>query len=578
LLLKTKKLGTTIFVAPKTALIEQAFETFEEFKLNPQIIDRKTKFQNTNTIIYCCTLQYLSRNLSIIQEIGINTIIIDEAHLGHTGNMQQHIKEKMIDGRIIALSATPYDFQGKLLQGYDLILNKYGMEFMIKEKYLTPIVPIVPFELDLKGVAVQNGDYISTQLFNRMEDIGATSLIVEACSEIIEKRSKRVIVFAVNIEHAKKLSRAFNANNKNKKTAYLVSSMKKDKQRAILKDFKSGKIHTLVNVEMATAGIDVPEIDVVVMARPTLSQNLYKQMVGRGMRKSKHKKRAYMIDCANLVNELGMPMEKIKQRGEKKKNTYTQRNCAICGSEEKQYIEVIDKTTFKVCPTCNTKTELDIKDTPIHTCESCGFLHEPMSFSDEDYFINKFGIFFMCDFCKNICQLEKFRVKQDEHLFIEPPFEYIIASELVRKLNIFNEKAFKFAAIPYIKKRIKSFKNKLFSSKEVAQKSYELIMKNIDQNLYSLIIDNLSIEELREHFVNSRMRYEEDNLDLENRLERSEYFTNIIKLELYYYEKDGCKLEPIYYEKMSCSEDYNNELRLCDAPKRVAYYQKEFEF
>lgn len=55
-------------------------------------------------------------------------------------------------------------------------------------------------------------------------------------------------------------------------------------RRKIIGDFKAGRTQVLCNCEVLTTGFDAPKVTHVVMARPTVSQVLYEQMVGRGLR------------------------------------------------------------------------------------------------------------------------------------------------------------------------------------------------------------------------------------------------------------------------------------------------------
>lgn len=82
--------------------------------------------------------------------------------------------------------------------------------------------------------------------------------------------------------------------------AIITGSTPKRERERILKEFKDGKIKVVTNVGVLTTGFDYPELDTVVMARPTMSLALYYQIVGRAIRPHPDKESAWIVDlCGN---------------------------------------------------------------------------------------------------------------------------------------------------------------------------------------------------------------------------------------------------------------------------------------
>ena len=67
----------------------------------------------------------------------------------------------------------------------------------------------------------------------------------------------------------------------------------------------------LANPVMLTTGFDHPITDTIILARPTQSQNLYRQMVGRALRLAQNKEDAIILDCSSTINRLGLPTETL---------------------------------------------------------------------------------------------------------------------------------------------------------------------------------------------------------------------------------------------------------------------------
>ena len=137
---------------------------------------------------------------------------------------------------------------------------------------------------------------------------------------------KGILVFTKFIDESEMLC------NNIEGCAMITGATKKKERERILKDFKEGRIKVVTNVGVLTTGFDYPELDTVVMARPTMSLALYYQIVGRAIRPHPEKESAWIVDlCGNYkrfgrVEDLhlaeprageyiitGMPENKVKQ-------------------------------------------------------------------------------------------------------------------------------------------------------------------------------------------------------------------------------------------------------------------------
>ena len=142
---------------------------------------------------------------------------------------------------------------------------------------------------DLSKIRIIAGDYDKGQLNKFVCDNKKILEIVESTKDFIDN-SKKTIVFAVDIEHSELLTQAY--INAGFKAKALHSKLNKDNDNEPIEiseeieNFRIGKTKVLVSVLMLTTGFDVPDTDCAIIARPTRSQNLYKQMVGRILRKS----------------------------------------------------------------------------------------------------------------------------------------------------------------------------------------------------------------------------------------------------------------------------------------------------
>lgn len=339
--------------------MEQTAQVFKGLK--PHILHGNSKYdKNHHTLI--STLQTAYR-----RDINPDVIIIDEIHYGYSGKMIKELINNRDEIQIIGLSATPYDESGNLLDGFDVILNKYDIKYMIHNGYLVPIRSFILTKPDLSNVNIIAGDYDVNELGRIVCDNNTIMEIVSSTKEFIEK-SKKTIIFAVDINHAELLSQAY--KHAGFTTTALHSKLSKDDIKFEIDRFKKGYTKVLVSVLMLTTGFDVPETDVAVIARPTRSQNLYKQMVGRIARLAVNKKYGILLDCGNVIESLGKPLDPIKPIvGNQIENKL---KCDICKSENLKLKKTKD-TLFWMCKDCSFKKEIENKN--LYICEYCNKKH-----------------------------------------------------------------------------------------------------------------------------------------------------------------------------------------------------------
>jgi superfamily II DNA or RNA helicase len=132
----------------------------------------------------------------------------------------------------------------------------------------------------------------------------------------------------------------------------------------VLERFRSGETKVLCNVGLYTEGTDIPEIECIVLARPTKSLGFHLQMIGRGARPYEGKKDFMVLDHGGNVERLGFYEEEVewslngKELGYKKKREYkkekkpftcemcscvhTGKRCPECGWEVKDYGKKIE--------------------------------------------------------------------------------------------------------------------------------------------------------------------------------------------------------------------------------------------
>ncbi|KAK4331841.1 putative ATP-dependent helicase IRC3 [Rhodotorula toruloides] len=158
--------------------------------------------------------------------------------------------------------------------------------------------------LDEVDVSRQTGDFVPSSLANAMDKSEVNNFAIDAWFEKAQDR-RSTLIFAASVPHSVNLANAFRERGID---ARFVSMATKQADRAELyRAFRAGEYPVLINYGILTEGADFPEIDCVLLARPTKSQNLFLQMIGRGLRLSPHtdKKDCLVIDLLGSAERSG---------------------------------------------------------------------------------------------------------------------------------------------------------------------------------------------------------------------------------------------------------------------------------
>lgn len=297
-----------------------------------------------------------------------DVVIVDEAHLSLAPTWMKILSiYKARGAKIIGLTATPARGDGRgLIELYDEIVLGPTIQWLIDNKFLVPGVFYGPSEPDLAGITIRNGDYAPGELSLRLNNATIIGDIVAHWMKFAAKR-KRTLVFCAGVKHALHVRDVFVEHGFK---AAAISGETPTKERDDLMDqYRSGEISIMCNCDVLTYGIDVPEIDCLILARPTKSIVLHFQMLGRGMRTSEGKADYLVLDHAGNINRNGFPTDEMPWS---------------LGDERLQDVIAASKTKESTPTTCGNCSRLY---TGARACPSCGW--EPPLPKGKDINVNE---------------------------------------------------------------------------------------------------------------------------------------------------------------------------------------------
>lgn len=230
-------------------------------------------------------VQTLNRNLDKYDPKDVEMMVIDEAH--HTISKSyldiiNHFKILEEKKLLLGFTATPMRGDGKAL-GNIFISQSFKMTLSeaTQNGYIVPVHGLrIEMDKSLKDIDQKQGDYDITQLDKVMNCEEVNRLISNKCTNLSRVPA---IIFCTSIDHAEKIAKIL---REQKRKAISVSYKTKTKTlEKILQMLKDGRIDFITNAIKLSEGFDHPAIQTVIIARPTRSPVLYKQMIGRGLRK-----------------------------------------------------------------------------------------------------------------------------------------------------------------------------------------------------------------------------------------------------------------------------------------------------
>ena len=244
--------------------------------------------------VVSASVQTMMHRLDRFGTEDFDTIIVDEAHHA-AAKSYRDILSYFRPRMLLGFTATPNRADGARLKDvFDEILYKKDLRWGIQNGYLCDILcKRVDIGYDLSAVHTRMGDYAPGELEEAME--GTADAIAQAYRE---HANGATLIFAVSVAQCEEIASKIEG-------AEVVTGQTKDRAD-IIRRFTSREIPCIVNCMVFTEGTDMPLVETVIIARPTKSDSLYAQMVGRGLRLHPEKSMLTLIDCVGVTGKASL--------------------------------------------------------------------------------------------------------------------------------------------------------------------------------------------------------------------------------------------------------------------------------
>lgn len=318
--------GRVLILAHVKELVEQNYEKYKSYDLSAGIFSASLGKKDWDQKAIFGSVQSVARAPNAFFN-NFSLLVIDECHrVAEEGATQyqeviKQLQERNPDLFILGLTATPYRLGLGWIYEYSQLgeiktdkkrffkqcVFELPLSYMIKNKFLT-----APVKVDIPVTC-----YDFSELTNRDKAFTAaeveevlkgqkrlTPFIIKNIIDITERYNRQgVMIFSSSVKHAEEIMTYLPEGD----SKLVLGDTDMADRNEIVQDFKNKKFKYLVNVSVLTTGFDAPHVDVIAILRPTESNSLYQQIVGRGLRLSNDKKDCYILDYTGMGHDIYSP-------------------------------------------------------------------------------------------------------------------------------------------------------------------------------------------------------------------------------------------------------------------------------
>ena len=296
--------GRVLFIAHTQELVDQATKRFRELWVNTTVGRYCEAIKQPRAHVVCASVQSMALHLEEFKDDDFDYLIVDEAHHA-AADTYQKVLAYFKPAFTLGLTATPERADDKsILEIFKNTAHKLDIQTAVEIGELVPVRCIrIHTNIDLTKVRFNSVQYNIRDLESKIYVPERNKLIVDTWMQYV--KDKRTVVFCASVKHAEQIAELFRAQGI---CASSVSGgMKKSERMEFQEKFVNREIQVLCACDLLNEGWDCPEIEVLFMARPTMSKVLYTQQLGRGMRLYAGKESLMVFDFVDNASQYNAP-------------------------------------------------------------------------------------------------------------------------------------------------------------------------------------------------------------------------------------------------------------------------------
>ncbi|MFE1327438.1 DUF3427 domain-containing protein [Streptomyces sp. NPDC058741] len=292
---------TLLFVAHRKEILKQSLRTYREVLDDPSFGELLHGGADPHAWSHVfASVQSLNvRRLEELAPDHFDIVVIDEFHHA-TATTYRRVIDHFEPRQLLGLTATPERMDGLNVQD-EFFDGRIAAEMRLWEALENDLLcPFhyfgIPDGTDLTNLTWQRGAYADQELGNLYTGNEARARIV--VKQIRDKVSRpgamRALGFCVDKRHARFMADFF--RRAGFQATALTSDSPAPERAQALTDLKRGKLQVIFSVDLFNEGLDIPEVDTLLLLRPTSSATVFLQQLGRGLRRTETKPVLTVLD------------------------------------------------------------------------------------------------------------------------------------------------------------------------------------------------------------------------------------------------------------------------------------------
>lgn len=291
-----------LFIAHREQLLTQAKKSYERVLADTVtygILSGNAKESDADFVF--STVQTLSKDVTQFEKDAFDYIVIDEVHRAGAPTYQK-ILDYFTPKFLLGMTATPE--RGDNIDIYALFDHNIAYEIRLQKALEMNL--LCPFKyFGLEDISIDGRLIEDNAAFNMLVSDERVRQVLKN-AEYYGHSGKRVkgLIFCNEVKVAQELSEKFKAYGY-KTQALSGADSQETRNRAIEKlqsDDEEDFLHYIFTVDIFNEGVDIPEVNQVIMLRPTESAIVFVQQLGRGLRKAKNKEYVTILDFIGNYN------------------------------------------------------------------------------------------------------------------------------------------------------------------------------------------------------------------------------------------------------------------------------------
>ena len=340
-----------LFVAHRDEILRQSQQVFQLVLREPGFGERLVGGERPRSGRHVfASVQSLANRIDEIEPDGFDVIIVDEFHHAAAASYER-LLTRLQPKILLGLTATPERADGKpVLAWFDgRIAYESRLWDALDQGLLCPFHYFgVNDATDLSTVRFERGRYVPGDLDNVFTGDHARALRVRHAVEeyVTDPNRMRALCFCAGVAHAHFMAGEFNRYGY--PAVALDAGTPSDERRTALARLRRGELRAIFAVDLFNEGVDLPEVDTVLMLRPTESATVFLQQLGRGLRWAEGKRVLTVLDLVGHV---------------RREYRYDVRYRALLGGTRHQIRQAVDADFPLLPPGCALKLDRIAKET-----------------------------------------------------------------------------------------------------------------------------------------------------------------------------------------------------------------------